>query len=296
MLKNHNFLFILFLFLYFHSQSQEKDFTYTSYGFSYKIIQKSAVRNLIQPGDLLEFSVIVKNFKDSLIAQEQVKDFTLQAQKSKADLSQIFTYLAKGDSAVFHISVDSLIKNSGETLPPFFPLGTVIKYYFKISDVKTKLQVEQEKQMKIAARKAEEEKIFAEYARKNNLKTLKTASGLQYAIIKQGSGRKPNQGEYVNVNYTGSLPNGKVFDSSIESVAKANQMFDEGRTYEPISFMLGKGKVIKGWDEGLTYLPMGSKAILLIPSYLAYGERGAGEDIPPNSPLIFEVELVSIGK
>jgi FKBP-type peptidyl-prolyl cis-trans isomerase len=99
----------------------------------------------------------------------------------------------------------------------------------------------------------------------------------------------------VKVHYTGKLLNGKVFDTSVIDVAKANNVFTEGRDYEPISFPLGAGQVIQGWDEGLTYINEGAKAILLIPSYLAYGERGAGGEIPPNSPLIFEVEMVKVG-
>lgn len=108
-----------------------------------------------------------------------------------------------------------------------------------------------------------------------------TASGLQYAIIKKGDGKKPVAGDKVSVHYTGKLTNDTVFDSSF----KRNQ---------PFSFKLGAGQVIKGWDEGIALLHVGDKAILKIPSVLGYGERGAGPMIPPNSDLIFEVELLAI--
>ena len=107
-----------------------------------------------------------------------------------------------------------------------------------------------------------------------------TSSGLKYKIKEENpSGKKPEAGQNVKVNYTGKLLNGEVFDSS------------EGK--DPIEFPIGQGKVIPGWDEGIMLLHEGEKATLAIPAGLAYGQRGAGP-IPPNSPLIFEVELVEV--
>ncbi len=109
----------------------------------------------------------------------------------------------------------------------------------------------------------------------------KTDSGLEYVITENGSGEQATAGCRVKVHYTGKLEDGTKFDSSL----------DRG---EPFAFELGAGMVIKGWDEGFTLLHVGDKAILKIPPYLGYGERGAGGVIPPNSTLIFEVELLEI--
>jgi peptidylprolyl isomerase len=109
-----------------------------------------------------------------------------------------------------------------------------------------------------------------------------TASGLKYQIIEEGKGAKPLPGQTVSVNYHGMLENGKVFDSSFE------------RGEEPIEFPLGQGRVIKGWDEGIGLLNVGTKAVLFIPANLGYGQRGAGKDIPPNANLIFHVRLEAI--
>lgn len=109
-----------------------------------------------------------------------------------------------------------------------------------------------------------------------------TATGLTYLITKKGTGRLPKAGETVVVHYTGTLTNGVKFDSSR----------DRG---EPFPFQLGAGRVIKGWDEGIAKLRVGDQAILVIPSSLGYGERGAGNgEIPPGATLIFIVELVDI--
>ncbi len=109
----------------------------------------------------------------------------------------------------------------------------------------------------------------------------KTESGLRYKMIQKGSGKKAENGKTVSVHYEGSLPNGKVFDSSY-------------KRKNPIEFPLGEGNVIEGWDEGIALLQVGDKARFVIPSHLGYGESGAGGVIPPNSVLIFDVELMDV--
>ena len=109
----------------------------------------------------------------------------------------------------------------------------------------------------------------------------KTASGLQYKIIREGTGKKPIETNEVEVHYEGKLLNGKIFDSS----------YQRGETTR---FPLNK--VIKGWTEGLQLIKEGGEIHLIIPSKLAYGEQGAGNAIPPNTDLFFRVELKKIVK
>lgn len=127
--------------------------------------------------------------------------------------------------------------------------------------------------------KAASEKFLADNGKRKGVTT--TASGLQYEIIKEGTGAKPAATDKVNVHYHGTLTNGKVFDSSV----------DRGM---PITF--GVQEVIKGWTEALQLMPVGSKWKIFLPSNLAYGESGAGGDIGPNEALVFEVELLGIVK
>lgn len=133
------------------------------------------------------------------------------------------------------------------------------------------------KEEREAAAKKQQEELLGEISQGFE----KTSSGLRYKIEKEGTGAKAEKGKVVSVHYKGMLPDGSVFDSSYTR----NQ---------PIEFPLGKGQVISGWDEGIQLLKEGAQARFVIPSHLAYGERGAGGAIPPNATLIFDVELVKV--
>jgi FKBP-type peptidyl-prolyl cis-trans isomerase len=112
-------------------------------------------------------------------------------------------------------------------------------------------------------------------------KAVTTPSGLKYWELKKGSGAVAKPGDTVHVHYTGWLTDGKKFDSSV----------DRG---SPFDFKLGAGMVIKGWDEGVAGMKVGGKRQLHIPAELGYGARGAGNAIPPNAELIFDVELLGV--
>jgi len=120
-------------------------------------------------------------------------------------------------------------------------------------------------------------------SKKEQATMVTTESGLQYEDIVVGTGDSPTKGKQVTVHYTGTLENGKKFDSSRDR----NQ---------PFQFTIGVGQVIKGWDEGVMSMKVGSRRRLTIPPALGYGAGGAGGVIPPNATLIFDVELLSVQK
>lgn len=133
------------------------------------------------------------------------------------------------------------------------------------------------REKRIAAQRAEAEAALEKIAAGFD----KTASGLRYQMIVKGDGKKAEKGKTVSVHYKGALENGQEFDNSY-------------KRKKPIEFPLGLGHVIEGWDEGIALLQVGDKARFVIPSYLGYGESGAGGVIPPNATLVFDVELMDV--
>lgn len=162
---------------------------------------------------------------------------------------------------------------------------------------KTELE-NQKKQEAIYA--ATYKKVVAEkltFFARNKATATKTSTGLEIAVFQKGSGKKPANGSMVNVKYSGYLENGMLFDTSDPEIAATFGKLDPQRAaqngYMPLPYEYGsKGGMIPGFEEGLSKLNIGDKALLFIPSNLGYGENGAGNVIPPNANLIFEVELI----
>jgi FKBP-type peptidyl-prolyl cis-trans isomerase len=178
--------------------------------------------------------------------------------------------------------------------PPFLPKGSSLHYVIKVSKIQSMEEAMAEQQKMMSDLKAKEASALAKYLTDNKVTAVKTATGLRYVIKKPSVKAKPVKGDTVMVNYIGKTLEGKVFDSSIEMEAKKAGLQQPGRTYEPISVVLGQNSVIPGWEQGLLLLNEGSRASFIIPSDLAYGPQGAGEDIKPFSTLIFDLEIVKV--
>ncbi|MES1241555.1 MAG: FKBP-type peptidyl-prolyl cis-trans isomerase [Acidobacteriota bacterium] len=176
-------------------------------------------------------------------------------------------------------SQDLIVQGLRDGLAGANPLLTAEEIQAAMQEFQQQITAQQE-----TKRKAEGEKnLKTSQAFLDQNKTRKevktTASGLQYEVLKEGSGDAPKPTDQVTVNYRGTLPDGKVFDSS----------YDRG---EPVTFPVNG--VIPGWVEALQLMKPGSKFKIYLPPALAYGERGAGGDIGPNQALVFEVELISV--
>ncbi|OGX83994.1 hypothetical protein BEN47_16960 [Hymenobacter lapidarius] len=235
----------------------------------------------------------------------------LQELKQKGAPDEALSLLQPGDSGVFRFQVDSLIKpKSGQPVPPFLRRGgNVVMMYVATTpklitqeeaqamqpelqkramaaqmkqrmaspEYAKQMQEQKDAQAKamaapeVVAQLKSDDAVLQDYIKKNNLTVKKTPSGLYYQVLKAGTGATPKAGQTVSVNYNGTLLSGKQFDSS-------------DKTGKPIEFPIGQGAVIPGWDEGISLLNKGTRAILLIPSPLAYGTRGAAPTFPPTPP------------
>jgi FKBP-type peptidyl-prolyl cis-trans isomerase FkpA len=210
----------------------------------------------------------------------------IAAPKFKGDPMEGFMLMAAGDSAVMRLSVDSM-KKAGNQLMPWMKEGAGQKIEYDVFMVAVRTEAEEKKANEESAGKQKgiDEKMLKDYFEKNNIKASKTASGLYYVVTRDGTGPEGKAGQMFSVNYTGRLLNGKTFDSNTDTAFHHP---------EPFSVEIGKGNVIRGWDEGLQLLKAGSKATLYIPSGLAYGPQDKGAQIPANSILVFDVEILSI--
>ena len=202
----------------------------------------------------------------------------------------------------------TIIKNGAEAKA--FDAAKIFTNYFanKSDDDKKQAVLEADKRAKQMAADAEKMKVYnAKFAPVKAAKiasliavkatTTKTPSGLQYKITQKGSDKKPVDGTDIYVNYAGYFEDGTLFDSSYEAINKDYGKFDENRAkangYSPFPFKYGnKSGLIPGFLEGINLMNLGDKAVFFIPANLGYGEKGANGVIPPNSNLIFELEIL----
>jgi peptidylprolyl isomerase len=242
---------------------QMDEFKTTASGLKY-VIHEKGKGNLPKPGDRVTVHYVGKLMNDSVFdsSYKRGQPFTFalgQGQVIKG-WDEGIALLNEGDSATFVISPD-LGYGQNPTGP--IPANSTLKFTVKLVKITPEVKVEP---YNIAGKE-----------------TLSTPSGLKYIIVSEGKKNavKASKGSTVKVHYTGYFEDGKIFDSSV-------------KRGEPISFALGKGQVIKGWDEGLSLLKVGDKARLLIPYQLAYGEAGRSPVIPAKANLIFDVELIDV--
>ncbi|WP_082684844.1 FKBP-type peptidyl-prolyl cis-trans isomerase [Hymenobacter sedentarius] len=294
------------------AQTPGAEFSRLPTGTEYRLFRKDATgRYLPHPlaatdapyasrvGQVLTVFLEFRTGRDSLLMKSRQMQPTPQPvalpdKPEVGSLEEALGLLLPGDSAVFRFPADTIFaKTFRQPVPPFIRKGGNTMLVFasarelltmaEMSARQEKLQAEYAKQAKAAAvaQSAKDAAKIQAYLKKNKLVAKKTVGGTYYIITRPGKGLPPKKGQTVRVLYRGTvLATGKEFDSS----AKHGN--------EPIAFALGTGQVIPGWDQGIAMLTKGSKAVLLIPSPLAYGPRGAGADIPANAVLRFEVELV----
>jgi len=259
----------------------------------------------IKDGDFISVNLIAKTDADSVLFSTYEAGHpsytVVQKSQTKGDIFSGLRMLSEGDSATIKINIDSTMKK-GTAKPPF--KGKYIVYEVKVLKVIPKGNLTDEvfnsrlqaylKTESDLMRKEEPLKI-KKYITDSKLKFTQTPSGLYYIITQPGSGPKPAPGDTVVVNYTVKMLSGKVMESSVraEAVKAKLPINPMPNAYKPIRFPVGVAGMIQGMDEGIQLLNKGAKATLVLPSAIAYGERGNGQ-IQPFTTLVFDVELVDI--
>ncbi len=300
--------------LMLQSCNKKDEFHTSADGLTYKIYEKNdkgAYENKgevaagdstgAKVGQVVTMQMMYKNADDSVLFDSRTQPTPLMIPvmepSFKGGLEHALMLMSPGDSGVFQISADSLFAKTfgGQPMPPFIKPGSMMTFFVKVDKVQSQEeamadQQEMMQQQMIDAQshateqlKIDETKI-QEYIKTNKLENVqKTDGGVSYIVTNPGTGAVATAGDKVTVHYKLSFLDGKEVESSYKGG-------------EPFTFTLGQGQVIPGWDEALQKLNKGSKAILLIPSPMAYGEQDRGPQMPGNSILRFDVELVDVQK
>ena len=273
----------------------DKKPTFKKYeGLEYAIMKDEKGDRHPATGDYIEFHLTLK-VDDSTIANtrkdNQGKPVQAPYQETiRGDFWTGLKLMTPGDSAVFLVSIDSLFaevkkKQPQAEVPPFLKGKKTMRYEVVLVSVKTQAEMQKQMEEQSNAQSGTDDKLITDYLAKNSITAQKTASGLYYTIMTEGTGDVIKSGQEAQVKYIGTTLDGKVFDANMGPDAK--------RT-EALPVKVGQGMVIRGWDEGLQLLKKGSKAKFFIPSTLAYGANSPSPDIPANAVLIFEVEIVDV--
>ena len=283
----------------------------TKSGYKYNLVREG---DGVVPasGQILVLTMVFKDSKDSVWSDSRKGDFPTMVQRQdtvpQGDVVlEVFQTLTKGDSVTFQVAGKELFEKTFKSLPPpgVDPVG-LFTFQIGVTDVISeedaqKLQsdmmakMNEKETIKQQAQLAIDTALIVSHLKEKSISAQQTASGIRYVVVKQGKGDMPTQGQTVKINYAGFLLDGRCFDSSIESVAKANNVFSEQRRpYEPLEVVLGYRQVIAGWEEVISLMNKGAKMTVYIPSGLAYGLQGRGELIRENAVLKFDMELLEI--
>jgi FKBP-type peptidyl-prolyl cis-trans isomerase FkpA len=278
-------------------------------GMEYKIISDGK-NDLLKNGEFLEMhfqSVLYGIGKDSVLNNTRQAGGTQIMAFDSTSIPpayfKIFVQMRNGDSVSTKTMVDTLFKTQPEgSMPPFMDKGDFVFTNIRIINVyKTKEEAEKVQKENMAKQEAIDkeraaaqiiidDKILSDYLTNNKISATKSPKGTYVQVVKPGIGAKLDNTKFVKIKYTGKTLDGTMFDSNIDP--------SKGHL-EPLLVNLTDDKslgggVIPGMTEALLMMQKGTKAIMYLPSGLAYGARGAGGDIPPNANLIFEVEILSV--
>lgn len=254
-------------------------------GFYYKFYTQNKDAEQPVDGDIVEITLTVHT-KDSVIIPTFPTRDQIVESLYKGDFYSALRKLHVGDSASFILNGDSIFHYFfGQE----YPFGDEPLYFdIKLDKIVPKAefeaqQAERRKEYETVLQEYQlaEDSLLTNYLQTNKVTVKPTVSGLYFIKTTSGKGKLATVGSKASVHYKGMLIDGTEFDNS----------YSRG---EPIELEVGKGQVIPGWDEALQLMKVGDKAKLVIPSKIAYGERGAGGVIPPYATLIFEVELISV--
>jgi FKBP-type peptidyl-prolyl cis-trans isomerase len=298
---------LLFVSLFVAACSGSKE---TPSGYKFNVVRKGdGVK--IDSGKFVVMNLLFMDGKDSVWNDSKKNGFPaviqMQGTVPKGDaVLEVIKMLSKGDSVEFKVPAKKLFENTFRQPLPFsvdstssftFQIGlSAVLNQEEMNKLQTELVAKQNEKM-LQDQKAQLGKDITaidDFLKAKNVTAQTTTSGLRYIITKPGTGENAKAGQQVKIDYLGYLLNGKYFDTSIESEAKKNNLYTQGRPYSPLELTVGAQQVIPGWEEAIQLMNKGSKMTVYIPSTLAYGNQRRGDVIAENSVLVFDMELIEV--
>jgi FKBP-type peptidyl-prolyl cis-trans isomerase len=257
-------------------------------GIYYKLLTIGEDNRHAVPGDYITISIKYKTLKDSIFFAGR-RRFQVTNPDFKGSVDECFTMLAKGEKTEFIINAGNFFKRTLQTnMPSFIKADDDMKVVIEMNDIQTAKEYENEKSafLKWIEDFGEyEQEILSQYMKEQKLSIQPTPSGMYFIKLKKGDGIKVEKGDTLIVDYEGRFLDGKFFDSTI-------------KRHEAFSFVYGtEWQVVKGLEEAYGNMEEGEKALVILPSELAFGESGSSTGIiPPFTSLIFEIKLKKIIK
>jgi len=298
---------ILSLMMAWGCRSDQNGFSNTPEGLTYKFHEQHKEGIGVLQGDMVTANVVFRT--DDTVFFVSSRDLTVPYQfeilepRFPGDIYDAFLLMAVGDSATFILDGDSLFMLDFEIQEPPEFIGNQTKVYMdvKLVDVMPREAFNREKvayeervdQMKTNLMEREKADIQS-YLEQHNIGTKPTKSGLYFIELQHGSGPAVKPGNTVRVDYSAMFINGEIFETTKRDIAMKYDIFDSLMRYQPFEYVQGDTLTIRGWEEGLSYMNQGGRALLLVPSALAYGPKGVEGYIPSYAPLVYDVEVLEV--
>jgi FKBP-type peptidyl-prolyl cis-trans isomerase FkpA len=280
-------------------------------GVKYQILKKGDGKP-VAFGQYLVMNLQLKDANDSLWYDSKANSSPVVIPVPDASMEKddtefgVFKILTKGDSTTFQLSAQKFLvrfRTRNQPIPKGIDSTSMLTFNVGLQDVWNDEQMQafqkkmnEEQQKKMEEQQAAQIKIdsamISSYLLEKGIAAQTTSSGLRYVVKQKGLGRMARSGQTASVHYAGRLLNGKLFDTSLASVAQENNFPYQGNN-APYPVVVNTQSVIPGWDEMLQLMNKGMKVTVYVPSHLAYGPRGGGE-IPPFSILVFDMEVTDI--
>jgi FKBP-type peptidyl-prolyl cis-trans isomerase FkpA len=289
-MKKFSFLLVTALSLLMPSCIKEVKYKTAASGLKYTFTSE---HNGPKPheGDYLTLNMIYKFENDSVLFDSRDARMPMRYQLRKPPFAgaveEGIMLMSPGDTALFLVSADSMFaKVFHRPMPPEIKKGSKVIFEIHLFKIQGAADAEAEIRKTLEDRFIAEKQSLDKYIEENRIKEKPTVNGLYIIVTEKKKGKLPVKGNKITVQYTGKFLNGEVFDALLPN--------------HPMIYTLGEGKMLAGWEEAFAQLHEGEKAVLIIPSELAYGEKGKRNAasgvyiVPPYTTLVYEVEVLSI--